>query len=163
MTCISCMLRTASCSLAKSTSHLVLTVITFLTLFECRLWILGLPPALLCSLDPRRPIKATQTRQSNKRGQAPDANQAQNNELPSPEEVLVTLRVQVDSCRPADLSGLTTILLGGTSAICSNRLLWTQAVKDHFDDVPLFVSCRKNHDKVSPGETFVFDVLPRAC
>ena len=75
--------------------------------------------------------------------QAPDANQAQNNEFPSWEEVLVTLRVQVGSCRPADLSALTTILLGGTHAICSNRVLWIQAVKDHFDDVPLFVSCRK--------------------
>ena len=52
-------------------------------------------------------------------------------------------KLQVDSCRPADLSALTTILLGGTPAICSNRLLWIQAVKDHFDDVPLFVSCRK--------------------
>ena len=61
----------------------------------------------------------------------------------SPEEVLVTLRVQVDSCRPADLSALITILLGGTPAICSNRALWIQAVQDHFDDVPLFVSCRK--------------------
>ena len=54
-------------------------------------------------------------------------------------EVLLTLRVQVDSCRPADLSALTTILLGGTPAICRNRLLWIQAVKDHFDDV-LFLS-----------------------
>ena len=43
----------------------------------------------------------------------------------------------------ADLSALTTILLGGTPAICNNRLLWIQAVKDHFDDVPLFVSCRR--------------------
>ena len=69
--------------------------------------------------------------------------QTQNNELPSPEEVLVTLRVQVDSCRPADLSALINILLGGTPVICSNRALWLQAVQDHFDDVPLCVPCRK--------------------
>ena len=69
--------------------------------------------------------------------QAPDANQTQNNKLPLLEEVLVTLRVQVDSCRPADLSALITISLGGTPAICSNRALWIQAVQDHFDD-PLF-------------------------
>ena len=67
----------------------------------------------------------------------------QNNELPSLEEVLVTLRVQVDSCRPADLSALINILLGGTPVICSNRALWIQAVQDHFDDVPLCVPCRK--------------------
>ena len=35
-----------------------------------------------------------------------------------------------------------TILLGGP-AICSNGALWIQAVQDHFDDVHLFVSCRK--------------------
>ena len=69
--------------------------------------------------------------------------QTQNNELPSPEEVLVTLRVQVDSCRPADLSTLINILLGGTPVICGNRALWIQAVQDHFDDVPLCVPCRK--------------------
>ena len=39
-----------------------------ITLFESCLWISGLPLTLLCSLDPRRPIKATQTRQSSKRG-----------------------------------------------------------------------------------------------
>ena len=66
MTCISCMPPTAGCSLAKSISHLVLTVMTLLTLFECCLWISGLPLTLLCSLDPRRPIKATQARQSNR-------------------------------------------------------------------------------------------------
>ena len=69
--------------------------------------------------------------------------QTQNNELPSPEEVLVTLRVQVDSCRPADLSALIKILLGGTPVSCSNRQLWIQAVQDYFDDVPLCVPCRK--------------------
>ena len=75
--------------------------------------------------------------------QAPDEVQTQNNELPSPEEVLVTLRVQVDSCRPADLSTLIQILLGGTPVSCSNRQLWLQAVQDYLDDVPLCVPCRK--------------------
>ena len=49
----------------------------------------------------------------------------------------------MDSCRPADLSALSNILLGGTPVICSNRALWIQAVQDHFDDVPLCVPCRK--------------------
>ena len=52
MTCISCMLPTAGCSLAKSISHLVLTVMTLLTLFESCPWISGLLLTLICSLDP---------------------------------------------------------------------------------------------------------------
>ena len=68
MTCISGMLPTAGYSLAKSMSHLVLIVMTLLTPFESCLWISGLPHTLLCSLDPRRPTKATQTRQSSTRG-----------------------------------------------------------------------------------------------
>ena len=63
-----CMLLTAGYSLAKSMSHLVLIVMTLLTPFESCLWISGLPPTLLCSLDPRRPTKATQARQSSMRG-----------------------------------------------------------------------------------------------
>ena len=105
---------------------------------------LGLAPYLAQLFGPQ---KADQSHSSNtvkqEGSQSHDANQAQNNELPSPVEVLVTLRVQVDSCRPADLLALTTILLGGTPTICSNRVLWLQAVKDHFDDVPLLVSCCK--------------------
>ena len=105
---------------------------------------LGIAPYLAVLFGPQKADQGHPNKTVKQEGsQAPDANQAQNNELPSPEEVLVTLRVQVDSCRPADLSALPTILLGGTPAICSNRLLWIQAVKDHFDDVPLFVSCRK--------------------
>ena len=105
---------------------------------------LGIAPYLAMLFGPQKADQGHSNKTVKQEGsQAPDANQAQNNELPSPEEVLVTLRVQVDSCRPADLSALTTILLGGTPAICSNRVLWIQAVKDHFDDVPLFVSCRK--------------------
>ena len=75
--------------------------------------------------------------------QAPDEVQTQNKILPSPEEVLVTLRLQVDSCRPAELPALIQILLGGTPVSCSNRQLWIQAVQDYFDDVPLCVPCRK--------------------
>ena len=105
---------------------------------------LGIAPYLAVLFGPQKADKDHQNKQVKQEGsQAPDANQAQDNELPSPEEVLLTLRVQVDSCRPADLSALTTILLGGTPAICRNRLLWIQAVKDHFDDVPLFVSSCK--------------------
>ena len=105
---------------------------------------LGIAPYLAVLFGPQKADQDHQNKKVKQEGsQAPDANQAQNNELPSPEEVLVTLRVRVDSCRPADLSALTTILLGGTPAICRNRLLWIQAVKDHFDDVSLFVSCCK--------------------
>ena len=46
----------------------------------------------------------------------------------------------MDSCSPAALLELTTILLGGTPAACTNRLLWIQAVRDHFDNVLLFLS-----------------------
>ena len=100
---------------------------------------LGIAPYLAVLFGPQKADQDHQNKNVKQEGsQAPDANQAQDNELPQPEEVLVTLRVQVDSCRPADLSALTTILLGGTPAICRNRLLWIQAVKDHFDDVPPF-------------------------
>ena len=75
--------------------------------------------------------------------QTPGEVQTQNKALPAPEEVLVTLRLQVDSCRPADLSALIKILLGGTPVSCRNRQLWIQAVQDYFDDVPLYVPCRK--------------------
>ena len=105
---------------------------------------LGIAPYLAVLFGPQKADQDHPNKNVKQEGpQAPDANQAQDKELPSPEEVLVTLRVQVDSCRPADLTALTTILLGGTPAICRNRLLWIQAVKDHFDDVPLFVSCCK--------------------
>ena len=75
--------------------------------------------------------------------QTPGEVQTQNKVLPAPEEVLVTLRLQVDSCRPAELSALVKILLGGTPVSCRNRQLWIQAVQDYFDDVPLCVPCRK--------------------
>ena len=52
------------------------------------------------------------------------------------EEVLVTLRLQVDSCGP---SALIQILLGGTPIRCRNHHLWIHAVRDYFDDVPLCV------------------------
>ena len=69
--------------------------------------------------------------------------QTQTTVLPAPEEVLVTLRLQVDSCRPSDMSALIQILLGGTPVRCRNRQLWIQAVQDYFDDVPLCVPCRQ--------------------
>ena len=55
----------------------------------------------------------------------------------------MTLRLQVDSCRPSDVSALMQILLGGTPVRCRNRQLWIQAVQDYFDDVPLCVPCRQ--------------------
>ena len=61
----------------------------------------------------------------------------------------------MDSCSPADLLALTTILLGGTPAACTNRLLWIQAVKDHFDNVPLFVSNCKQLQLVFEAATHV--------
>ena len=75
--------------------------------------------------------------------QTPDEVQTQTKVLPAPEEVLVTLRLQVDSCRPAEVSALIKILLGGTLVRCRNRQLWIQAVQDYFEDVPLCVPCRK--------------------
>ena len=49
------------------------------------------------------------------------------NTLPAPEEVLVTLRLQVDSCGPSDVSALIQILLGGTPIRCRNHHLWIHA------------------------------------
>ena len=68
--------------------------------------------------------------------QAQDEALPQNKVLPSFEEVLVTFRLQVDSCGPSELSALIKILLGGTPVSCSNRQLWIQAVQDSFDDAP---------------------------
>ena len=71
-----------------------------------------------------------------------DTKQEELNTLPAPEEVLVTLRLQVDSCGPSDVSALIRILLRGTPIWCRNHHLWIQAVLDHFDDPPLCVpSC----------------------
>ena len=75
--------------------------------------------------------------------QTPEESQTQTEVLPDPEEVLVTLRLQVDSCGPSDVSAVIQILLGGTPVRCRNRQLWIQAVQDYFDDVPLCVPCRK--------------------
>ena len=75
--------------------------------------------------------------------QTPGEVQTEDKALPAPEEVFVTLRLQVDSCRPAELSALIKILLGGTPVNCRNRQLWLQAVQDYFDDVPLAVPCRQ--------------------
>ena len=105
---------------------------------------LGLAPYLGVLFGPQKDDKDQKNAKVKQEGShAPDATEEKDKEIPSPEEVQLTLRVQVDSCSPADLSALTTILLGGTQVVCRNHLLWIQAVKDHFDDVPLFVSnCR---------------------
>ena len=67
------------------------------------------------------------------RGQPKQAfEQEELNTLPAPEEVLVTLRLQVDSCGPSDVSALIQILLGGTSIRCRNHHLWIHAVRDYF-------------------------------
>ena len=133
MTCISCMLRTAGkVNIAlgpdcDDSPHSIRVLALDL----------GIAPYLAVLFGPQKADQSQPNKTVKQEGsQAPDANPAQNNELPSAEEVQVILRVQVDSCRPADLSALTTIWLGGTPAICNNRLLRIQAVKDHFDDVP---------------------------
>ena len=74
---------------------------------------LGIAPYLAVLFGPQKADKDHQAKKVKQEGsQSPDANQEKDNELPS----LLTLRVEVDSCRPADLSALTTILLGGTPA-----------------------------------------------
>ena len=83
-------------------------------------------------LGPQKPARG-QSKQATK--------QEELNTLPAPEEVLVTLRLQVDSCGPSDVSALIQILLGGTPIRCRNHHLWIQAVQDYFDDVPLYVPC----------------------
>ena len=83
-------------------------------------------------LGPQKPARG-QSQQTTK--------QEESNTLPDREEVLVTLRLQVDSCGPSDVSTLIQILLGGTPIRCRNHHLWIQAVQDHFDDVPLCVPC----------------------
>ena len=65
---------------------------------------LGIAPYLAVLFGPQKADQDHHNKKVKQEGSlAPDANP------PSPEEVLVTLRVQVDSCRPADLSALTTI------------------------------------------------------
>ena len=93
-------------------------------------------------LGPQKPARG-QTNQTVKQEESNtlEESQTQDIALPAPEEVLVTLRLQVDSCRPSDVSALIQILLGGTPIRCRNRHLWIQAVQDYFDDVPLCVPC----------------------
>ena len=93
-------------------------------------------------LGPQKPARG-QTNQTVKQEESNtlEESQTQTISLPAPEEVLVTLRLQVDSCRPSDVSALIQILLGGTPIRCRNHHLWIQAVQDHFDDVPLCVPC----------------------
>ena len=83
------------------------SLVTHLILSELRnRWIWGLPRTLLCSLDHLRQTKTIKTR---KAPTAPDENQEEDKKKPSPEDILLTLRVQVDSCSPAALLALTTI------------------------------------------------------
>ena len=118
---------TAGCLLTKSTFPLVLIVIPHRILFERCLSI----PYIDMLLGPQKPA----------RGTALEESQRETIVLPALEEVLVTLRLQVDSCRPSDVSALIQILLGGTPVRCRNRHLWIQAVQDSF--VPLGVPCRQ--------------------
>ena len=93
-------------------------------------------------LGPQKPARG-QANQTVKQEESNtlEESQTQTIALPAPEEVLVTLRLQVDSCRPSDVSALIQILLGGTPTRCRNHHLWIQAVQDFFDDVPLCVPC----------------------
>ena len=65
-------------------------------------------------LGPQKPARG-QSKQTTK--------QEESNTLPALEEVLVTLRLQVDSCGPSDVSALIQILLGGTRIRCRNHHL----------------------------------------
>ena len=81
-------------------------------------------------LGPQKPVRG-QTNQTAKQEESNtlEESQTQTIALPAPEEVLVTLRLQVDSCRPSDVSALIQILLGGTPIRCRNHHLWIQAVQ----------------------------------
>ena len=121
---------TVGCLLTKSRLHLVLIVIYHRIQLEVPLNIST--PYIDMLLGPQKPA----------RGQ-PASEQEELNTLPAPEEVLVTLRLQVDSCGPSDVSALIQILLGGTPIRCRNHHLWIHAVRDYFDDVLLCVpSCQ---------------------
>ena len=100
------------------------------------------PPYIDMLLGPQKPARG-QTKQTTKQEESntQEESQTQTITLPAPEEVLVTLRLQVDSCRPSDVLALIQILLGGTPIRCRNHHLWIQAVQDYFDDVPLCVPC----------------------
>ena len=95
-------------------------------------------------LGPQKPARGQANNMvKQEESQTLEESQTQTIVLPAPEEVLVTLRLQVDSCCPSDVSALIRILLGGTPVRCRNRHLWIQAVQDYFDDVPLCVPCRQ--------------------
>ena len=73
------------------------------------------PPYIDMLLGPQKPARG-QTNQTTKQEESKtlEESQTQTITLPAPEEVLVTLRLQVDSCGPSDVSALIQILLGGT-------------------------------------------------
>ena len=122
---------------------LVLIVIYHRIPFERRLLDLSIPYIDML-LGPQKPVRGqAKTMVKEEESQTPEESQTQTIVLPAPEEVLVTLRLQVDSRRPSDVSALIQILLGRTPVRCRNRHLWIQAVQDYFDDVPLCVPCRQ--------------------
>ena len=74
---------------------------------------LGLAPYLGVLFGPQKDDKDQQDTKVKQEGShAPDATQEKGKEIPPPEEVQLTLRVQVDSCSPADLSALTNNFVG---------------------------------------------------
>ena len=105
---------------------------------------LGTIPYIDMMFGPQKAVRGHASKiAKHEESQSPGEAQSEDKALPAPEEVFVTLRLQVDSCRPAELSALIKILLGGTPVSCRNRQLWLQAVQDYFDDVPLAVPSRQ--------------------
>ena len=72
-------------------------------------------PYINMLLGPQKPARG-QSKQTTK--------QEESNALPALEEVLVTLRLQVDSCGPSDVSALIQILLGGTLSGAETIIFW---------------------------------------
>ena len=54
----------------------------------------------------------------------PDRSQTQSKVLPTPGKVLVTLRLQVDSCRPGEVLALIKILVDEIPVRCRIRRRW---------------------------------------
>ena len=105
---------TAGCLLTKSKLLLVLIVISHRIPFErCQLDLSI--PYIDMLLGPQKPARGQVNNVvKQEESQTLEEPQTQTIVLPAPEEVLVTLRLQVDSCRPSDVSALIQILLGGT-------------------------------------------------
>ena len=106
------------CLLIKSTLRLVLIVTYHPIQIQRYLWI-STHLTFIYSSDPK-PARG-QPKQS--------PEQEESNALPSPEEILVTLRLTVDSCGLSYRTALIQILLGGTPIRCRNHHLWIHAVR----------------------------------